>query len=580
MALNLSMTRGTTGVWYITVYQYDGTTPQDLTGSTLTFNATVDDVNITKSSPSSGITVTNAVAGLATLTIDAADTTGVEDDGTFVGPCELQLTSSGDPYELNSGTLTVYPNVVFFSNNGGGSGSTIAFSAITAGTNTSAAMVVGTGASLTTSGSGTINATSIEGITISGTPSVGYVPTATSASAATWQAPTGGGGSPAGSQYSVQVNDGAGGLGFGVSSDNGTSLSVGAGLTDLSTMTVQPATAATITGTTTANATASIVGIGTLFTTEIGVGDSIALSSAPSVFARVALITDDTHLQLDSGYAGSTLGDGTSQTIIRRKTAAVFKSSTGNPFLIVDDLNVSFSTFPPSYFSSGAGAVTVPYNPAMFFINQQIPAAMSWGILTYMLGTNNFLAGMDIVMTQADTAASPTEVHGGEIDGAYEGDGGSSKGGTVYGIINGATNSSPNGAASLQGISARIVNSGASATVDEAAAISVQAAAVFNGGVITNLYGLRVQDQTVGVSNWAIKTGLGLVEFGDQCKAVSLTTPAVAVTSLPGSPVIGQRAFVSDSNAVSIAAAFGTVVANGGSTKAPVFYDGTSWRIG
>ena len=38
------------------------------------------------------------------------------------------------------------------------------------------------------------NATAVGGITISGTPSVGYVPTATSGSAATWQAPSGGGG--------------------------------------------------------------------------------------------------------------------------------------------------------------------------------------------------------------------------------------------------------------------------------------------------------------------------------------------------------------------------------------------------
>lgn len=73
----------------------------------------------------------------------------------------------------------------------GGGGS--AFSALTSGSNTTAAMVVGTGASLGVAGTGTIGATSVGGITITGTPSVGWVPTATSSSAATWQAPAGGG---------------------------------------------------------------------------------------------------------------------------------------------------------------------------------------------------------------------------------------------------------------------------------------------------------------------------------------------------------------------------------------------------
>lgn len=56
----------------------------------------------------------------------------------------------------------------------------VAFSAITGGTNTTAAMIVGTGGSLTVSGSGTINATTLNGATFSapgaiggGTPSTG-----------------------------------------------------------------------------------------------------------------------------------------------------------------------------------------------------------------------------------------------------------------------------------------------------------------------------------------------------------------------------------------------------------------------
>ena len=62
----------------------------------------------------------------------------------------------------------------------------IAFSSITTGSNTSAAMTVGSGASMTTSGTGTINANKLEGVTISGTPSTGQTLVATSSSAADW----------------------------------------------------------------------------------------------------------------------------------------------------------------------------------------------------------------------------------------------------------------------------------------------------------------------------------------------------------------------------------------------------------
>lgn len=59
-----------------------------------------------------------------------------------------------------------------------------------------------------------------------------------------------------------------------------------------------------------------------------------------------------------------------------------------------------------------------------------------------------------------------------------------------------------------------------------------------------------------------------------------LITDALTVATLPATPVAGQRAFVTDSNAVSFTAGIGAVVAAGGATKVPVTYDGTSWRIG
>jgi hypothetical protein len=63
-------------------------------------------------------------------------------------------------------------------------------------------------------------------------------------------------------------------------------------------------------------------------------------------------------------------------------------------------------------------------------------------------------------------------------------------------------------------------------------------------------------------------------------KVKSVITSALTVATLPASPTAGERAFVTDSNAVSFTAGIGAVVASGGSTAVPVVYDGTSWRIG
>ena len=111
-ALSLSMTRDKTAVFYLTVVEYDGVTPQNLTGSTLYFHAaTSQGFYINKNSPSDGIVVTDATGGLATLTIDPADTTDLAENGNYAMPCELTLVNGGATYELNRGTLRVLPNV-------------------------------------------------------------------------------------------------------------------------------------------------------------------------------------------------------------------------------------------------------------------------------------------------------------------------------------------------------------------------------------------------------------------------------------------------------------------------------------
>lgn len=110
--LALTMTREKTAIFFLSVYQSDGVTPQTLAGSTLWFHAK-GIVEISKSSPASGITIQNAAGGLncATLQIEPIDTDGASTTGIYQFPCELTLQNGAEAYELDSGTLTIKPNV-------------------------------------------------------------------------------------------------------------------------------------------------------------------------------------------------------------------------------------------------------------------------------------------------------------------------------------------------------------------------------------------------------------------------------------------------------------------------------------
>jgi len=59
-------------------------------------------------------------------------------------------------------------------------------------------------------------------------------------------------------------------------------------------------------------------------------------------------------------------------------------------------------------------------------------------------------------------------------------------------------------------------------------------------GAITNSYGLFVGDRTRGTSgNWAIKTGLGKVQFGDTVTLDSLSASQVVLTDASNNLVSG-----------------------------------------
>jgi hypothetical protein len=66
-----------------------------------------------------------------------------------------------------------------------------------------------------------------------------------------------------------------------------------------------------LTGTTNANATRNITGIGTIFLSEVKVGEAIALDSDPAAYATVESIVSNTLLRVDAP-----LGDGSAQAIV------------------------------------------------------------------------------------------------------------------------------------------------------------------------------------------------------------------------------------------------------------------------
>jgi hypothetical protein len=115
MALTLSATQSKTGFWFLSVYQCDGVTPQNITGMTLWFHAALASFRIDKSSPSSGITIINPLGGLncASLQIEPGDTASLSigSTGRIQMPCELTLQNESEEYELAKGTLSLVANV-------------------------------------------------------------------------------------------------------------------------------------------------------------------------------------------------------------------------------------------------------------------------------------------------------------------------------------------------------------------------------------------------------------------------------------------------------------------------------------
>ena len=97
-------------------------------------------------------------------------------------------------------------------------------------------------------------------------------------------------------------------------------------------------------GTTNASINATIIGVGTSFLNQFGVGDKISLSSDPSTYAYINSIISNTQMTISPN-----LGDGTSQTINAKK--AIFSAIDKNgvtKFIVSPDGYVGVNTSKPS----------------------------------------------------------------------------------------------------------------------------------------------------------------------------------------------------------------------------------------
>lgn len=108
--------------------------------------------------------------------------------------------------------------------------------------------------------------------------------------------------------------------------------------TDSATMNTA-ATMTNIGGTTTANAVTAIVGVGTLFNSQVDAGDRISLSDAASTYVTVTSVTDNTHLTVVSALGSAGCSGGCTINLKKHLLSAADVTDTIQ-FLIQDNGNV------------------------------------------------------------------------------------------------------------------------------------------------------------------------------------------------------------------------------------------------
>lgn len=88
-------------------------------------------------------------------------------------------------------------------------------------------------------------------------------------------------------------------------------------------------------------------------------------------------------------------------------------------------------------------------------------------------------------------------------------------------------------------------------------------------------YDFNLVTPSYGNIMW-VPTGTSNVVFASNVTAATLSTTPDTVATLPPTPSVGMRSFVTNA----LAPTFGATVVAGGAVGVPVYYDGVSWKVG
>lgn len=176
--------------------------------------------------------------------------------------------------------------------------------------------------------------------------------------------------------------------------------------TKLAALTVTPsADVSNIGGTTTANASTTITGSGTTFTTSLGIGDRISLSSSSAAYGTVTAIASDTSLTVSVA-----LGNGTSQTINVKRAIARFTTNAPEAAFTMNSAGTVL--FGPS--SAWRTFVDADISAGGLELIQDGGVAMHFGAYSSTAGTHAAL----YIRRSRGTIASPTAVQSGDTIGS------------------------------------------------------------------------------------------------------------------------------------------------------------------
>jgi hypothetical protein len=125
-------------------------------------------------------------------------------------------------------------------------------------------------------------------------------------------------------------------------------------------------------------------------------------------------------------------------------------------------------------------------------------------------------------------------------------------------------------AATVRGVDIAVKNY-SSGAVTNGQGIYINSPQQLSTGTFTNIYGLEIEDQTLGTAtNYAIYTNKGLVHFGDVAQLAPFT-----VSTLPtcGASNNGGMAYVTDAASPT----YNGALTGGGAVSVPVFCNGSAW---